>query len=382
MQWKVKIGQEEYTADSIETLESWVRMGRVRPEHYVYHPILERWLYAREVEELKPAFASSVGPAPPYTLPAPAKSKSGCGKAAGVGCLALLILAMIGAMVEQCAKNSPPSTAVPKDPAADAAEAAAGERGRAKRTEDLRALDSKKDFEQIDKLCASLLDKPGFPEELKGKCATAHLAMFASAIKQRDFSQARDQIARAKRAGVDETKLAALGKQVDEAEARYETEQKKKREQALARMRKSTDKVQNYVWYHDPTSPRYLNARGFFVYFGSTPKGRGDNLRWKVQYYADDWLFVEGFTVWVDGHTFEYPNLRFERDNGSGSIWEWHEQAVRPQDLVMLLAVAQSKEAIVRFEGRQYRKDVTITAAQKKALDNVLLAYEAANGRV
>jgi len=37
---------------------------------------------------------------------------------------------------------------------------------------------------------------------------------------------------------------------------------------------------------------------------------------------------------------------------------------------------AESKHAVIRYNGSQYYRDRTITAAEKKAIQNVLLAYE------
>lgn len=52
-QWLVRIDDKDYPAQSIDELRSWAREGKVLSSHYVFNPTLEKWLYAREVEELK-----------------------------------------------------------------------------------------------------------------------------------------------------------------------------------------------------------------------------------------------------------------------------------------------------------------------------------------
>ncbi len=47
----------------------------------------------------------------------------------------------------------------------------------------------------------------------------------------------------------------------------------------------------------------------------------------------------------------------------------------------MIKAIISSKQAIIRFEGKQYRNDKVITPIQKKALENVLDAYLALGGK-
>ena len=50
-------------------------------------------------------------------------------------------------------------------------------------------------------------------------------------------------------------------------------------------------------------------------------------------------------------------------------------------DLDMIRSIACSKETTVRLNGNQYYKDVKLTRTQKKALENVLLAYELLEGQ-
>lgn len=147
---------------------------------------------------------------------------------------------------------------------------------------------------------------------------------------------------------------------------------------SVSRMRTKVDKIDGVTWYHDRSTPRYANYNSFHLYLGKRANS-SPSIRLRVQYNADDWLFIESFLVVADGNRFEYGPADFERDNDS-EIWEWYDEPATSRDLNMIKAVIASRDAVIRFNGRQYRKDRTITSTQKKALQNVLDAYEALGG--
>lgn len=56
MNWIVRRGDQEFPCESIDLLKQWTREGRVIREDYVYNPVLQQWLYARDAAELQPLF--------------------------------------------------------------------------------------------------------------------------------------------------------------------------------------------------------------------------------------------------------------------------------------------------------------------------------------
>jgi hypothetical protein len=56
-EWKIKRGDEEFSAADLETLKKWAKQGRVKPEDYVLNPVLEEWMYARDAAELEGIFS-------------------------------------------------------------------------------------------------------------------------------------------------------------------------------------------------------------------------------------------------------------------------------------------------------------------------------------
>lgn len=180
--------------------------------------------------------------------------------------------------------------------------------------------------------------------------------------------------------------LAKAAKEAELAEARRLEAERVKRVQeerrlaaALGRMYQTVDAIENITWYRDRSSPRHENANGFYLYIGKR-SGSDPWLRLRVQYNAEDWLFIQSFLVVADGQRFEYPEVNFERDHSGGRIWEWYDEPATSSDLDLVNAIIGSKSAVIRFNGRQYRRDRTITASEKAALRNVLDAYKVLAG--
>ena len=98
MEWLVKIGEANYKVESIETLKQWVQETRLRPEHYVFHPVLQKWMYAKDLEELRGIPFPAIAPAVAGTQKA--KKKWGCAVLLAVVlltvCVVLLLPAIFG----------------------------------------------------------------------------------------------------------------------------------------------------------------------------------------------------------------------------------------------------------------------------------------------
>ncbi len=173
------------------------------------------------------------------------------------------------------------------------------------------------------------------------------------------------------------------------AKEEAEKEQRRKEEQRLAnatkKMRKSYDDIKGITWYYDKSSPRYVNSRtNFYAYIGKVENGY-PWLRLKITYVADDWLFIEKYIIKADGKIYEIKENSYgeiETDNGGGKIWEWLDRIVGARELQIIEAVAHGKDVKIRFQGKKYRRDRTVTNKEKMALRNVLDAYEALGGKV
>lgn len=177
--------------------------------------------------------------------------------------------------------------------------------------------------------------------------------------------------------GIKEQKLAE-----EKALAEKERKEKERLANATKKMSKKYDDMNEITWYRDKSSPAYVNYNGFYAYIGQS-NGSKPWLRLAIQYAADDWLFIESYTIKVDGKTYTISENSYgeiKTDNGSGGIWEWLDRQVGSSEYEIIKAVANGKDVKIRFSGKDYHKDKTITEQQKTALRNVLDAYEALGG--
>ncbi len=158
--------------------------------------------------------------------------------------------------------------------------------------------------------------------------------------------------------------------------------EKERLAKATKKMRVKFDEINEITWYYDKSSPKYTNYNAFYAYIGKK-EGSKPWLRLVIQYVADDWLFIEKYIIKVDGRTFNITEDFYgeiKTDNGGGEIWEWLDRKVGVSEYQLIKAVAYGKDVKIRFNGKDYYKDKTITEQQKTALRNVLDAYEALGG--
>jgi hypothetical protein len=153
---------------------------------------------------------------------------------------------------------------------------------------------------------------------------------------------------------------------------------------AIARLSKKVDDVQNVTYLRHRNSTPYVNTRSDLQLYIVTAKGAAPTLRLVITYVAEDWLFVQKYFIKTDSASYTIdPGSRFsiERDNSGGKIWEWHDAVVTDAQLPMLHELSKAKRATLRYEGKQYYKDRTVSAAELGRLREVLLAYRALAGR-
>lgn len=150
----------------------------------------------------------------------------------------------------------------------------------------------------------------------------------------------------------------------------------------LKTLRSDKDEMADITFYSSKSSPKFRNANGFYLYFGKTQSGNFTPLRLVAQYFSDDWLFVTSAWAKADGVRVDVPStssrMGWERDNGSGNIWEWSDYALsNSTDIAAVRQIASAKAVTVRFDGKQYYDDKKLTEKQLAAMREVIAVYEA-----
>lgn len=171
----------------------------------------------------------------------------------------------------------------------------------------------------------------------------------------------------------EQAKKEAADKQVAE---------EKRLAEATKKMRTNFDEVKEITWYHDKTTTDYVDENSFAIYIGKEKTGE-PWLRIRLQYAGDDWVFVDSYIIKADDTTFNInPSYgEIKRDHDYGVVWEYYDGPVTDEIYNMIIAIMDSKKTIIRHQGDEYRFDWTVKEAEKKAIRNVLDAYEALGGK-
>lgn len=148
-------------------------------------------------------------------------------------------------------------------------------------------------------------------------------------------------------------------------------------EDALGRMRLEEDKVRDAVFYYPQHFPKYIDDRTYALCY----VGQDDTSVWmriRYDYVGRDWVFWQQLYYQIDGatdsRTFNYFDI--ERDNEGYLVWEYIDYTAQAADLRLFAAIAESDEALIRFQGdggKQY--DLTVSQADKDAIRDALALY-------
>jgi hypothetical protein len=141
----------------------------------------------------------------------------------------------------------------------------------------------------------------------------------------------------------------------------------------LSPLIKNCDDFKKLCFYRHKNNSKYRNSNDFGIYIGESENDY--YLRLKIQYFAEDWLFVNSVQVKADTSVFEIPVEAFETDHDGGEIWEWSDTEVDTYLLSILETISQAKTVKIRFNGRQYYKERILSPAKIKALKEVLSIY-------
>jgi len=175
-------------------------------------------------------------------------------------------------------------------------------------------------------------------------------------------------------------RAAEIVTQIEKSLADKAAAEKARLAAATGKMRVEKDDVRGIAFYQDKTTPKPILTTSFYAYIGQ--KDKRTWLRMYIQYHGDEWLFVRSFTIKAGDQNYEIsPSYdEFKRDNGAYNVWEWYDGAVERKDVEMIKGIIADPKPVIRFHGENYYSDYTVTAAERKALQNVLDAFVALGG--
>lgn len=134
------------------------------------------------------------------------------------------------------------------------------------------------------------------------------------------------------------------------------------------------------TWYKPKDAPKYINSNGIYCYFAKDSKGRPYNLRLKIQYESDEWLFIETIYFSIGDKAYRYIPDDVERDHRDGRIWEWTDEAFNSSIKEFIDALIASSSAEMKINGSQYYDIKEITNKQIQSIKRTVDLYIAMGG--
>lgn len=135
------------------------------------------------------------------------------------------------------------------------------------------------------------------------------------------------------------------------------------------------------TWVQPKNRPLYANKNGIYCYFQKNDDGIS-NFRLRIQYYGEKWLFIEKYQFSIDGKAYEFVPLIVKRDH-DGDVWEWCDEQIKyPDEIKLIKALANAKEAKIKFVGRQYYNIKPISKKQINTIKETLDFYTAMGGKL
>lgn len=166
-------------------------------------------------------------------------------------------------------------------------------------------------------------------------------------------------------------------KKLIDAKEEAEKAEKAKRMKAVNKLIKKYDDISGITWYYNPYFTHYNNKNLTSIYIGK--QGSSVWLRLKMSYEGDNWIFFEDAYLSYDENTKYIPFDEYKEkksDNGYGGyVWEWIDVPVDYSLLSYLKNMVNGKTLKMRLSGK-YTHTRTLTADEKAALQDVLLAYD------
>lgn len=142
------------------------------------------------------------------------------------------------------------------------------------------------------------------------------------------------------------------------------------------------DEFEDYTWIKHNTSPNYTNCNTIYLYFKKNADGRFKNLRLRIQYEADDWLFINRVVFNCDGENFIYLPLDMQSDLGHGRIWEWSDDLViTKHDTEIVYKIAKANQVKVKFKGSKYYATRTMDDEELRAFKETFEYYNLLRAR-
>lgn len=174
-----------------------------------------------------------------------------------------------------------------------------------------------------------------------------------------------------------------IAKEKEEAEKKKlekEKKAKERKEKAKKISHSSYDEFKDIRWFYgkDNDGNKTTHNEKIVLYGGGYKEEYKPSwLRVVFKFNGSDWIFFDKVIILVDGET-NYISFNYfdgKRDTYYGGVVEYYDIPATEHKF-LLKKIADSKVAKIRFEGKNYYRDFTITSSEKQKIKNLLTVYE------
>jgi hypothetical protein len=149
---------------------------------------------------------------------------------------------------------------------------------------------------------------------------------------------------------------------------------------AIAKMTKKYDAVNEVTWYSDKSSID-VNTKSYFQIYIGKKDSHKSWLGFSINYFTKkDWLFIQRIEIDVDGKIYDIEEDipgEFNSKEESGGKREWIDRVVKQLEIPMIKSIASGKKVKITFFGKENVDSRTLSKMEKKAMQNVLKAFDA-----
>lgn len=145
--------------------------------------------------------------------------------------------------------------------------------------------------------------------------------------------------------------------------------------------REEFDEFEGLTWIMPKYASHSNKIDDIYAYF-CVKDGKPYNLRLRIQVVSSDWLFVKKYIFLIDGKRMEYTPAKVERDFDS-ITWEWSDEEIKssPQLKALFAQMLKANEIKMRFVGKNYVRDRTLTPKEVVHLKEINAYYNALTPR-
>lgn len=145
--------------------------------------------------------------------------------------------------------------------------------------------------------------------------------------------------------------------------------------------REEVDEFEGLTWIMPKYASHSNKVDDIYAYF-CVKDGKPYILRLRIQVVSSDWLFVKKYIFLIDGKRMEYTPAKVERDFDS-ITWEWSDEEIKssPQLKALFSQMLKANEIKMRFVGKNYVRDRTLTPKEVAHLKEINAYYNALTPR-